>query len=400
MQRLPVLIVESCKATKANKKVNKKANKKAKAKINAKRKVVGPFDRLPDELMLLVMGHMSNPSIVALSYTCSRFYRISTRVVENIFDRTCYPTESEKRLQDQTEFRRLMASKVPLVEQVSSSNTVEQTAKKPIVQYKCVKCNKSNREQGASFFSLGALRGPAEQRQCLFHEGRLWICPSNIWDYTKAKRLCRDIFCDNLIKPVYHGRAAVSGLCQCGNHFLYLSAATLIQAIPLFCTVMRDPTDTELDLVKINLARSPLRLCPHINDRCTKLSHRFSANCKRECNAPRSSCSCSTCAREGDTDLVCSQCETSFQFRWRRDRKTPTGTTHSFYILTRRTLFSSVEDKGQREQNSKQTWLGQISIPSEFPGLTEEWKRAWGTDTGKGAEPPFEDDPFAEGFYW
>ncbi|KAL9014066.1 MAG: hypothetical protein Q9173_001275 [Seirophora scorigena] len=148
-------------------------------------KLLTPILGLPDELMLIIMAHLPDPNIVALSYTCSRFYRIATRVVENIVDRYHHPSESTIRLRHQLYFRRLLEINAYILRnRHAQSPGLELPPSRRKQEFKCVGCKRWN---DSSSFSLGALRGPAATRQCIFHEGRLWICPAHHWTYDEPE---------------------------------------------------------------------------------------------------------------------------------------------------------------------------------------------------------------------
>lgn len=68
----------------------------------------GTIQKLPTEILLLIIDHLSATSTLALSYTCSRFYRMSPIVIEQLFQRYQYLHESQKRLAEQSCFLDLL----------------------------------------------------------------------------------------------------------------------------------------------------------------------------------------------------------------------------------------------------------------------------------------------------
>lgn len=343
---------------------------------------------LPNELMLLIMSHMSSPSIVALSHTCSKFYRISTKVVENIFDRYPYPNENLGRLLDQVEFLWLLnRNKEILKTKRPSRPGLLQLTRAPQLQHECVTCKK---HYGASFFSLPALRGPVETRECFYHESRLWICPSHVWTYEKVKDLCRGRGYDHT------SLQKCSGLCSCRKHFLWFQRTAVVQAIPLFASY-RHSTGKFSHLAP----SSEFRICPHMNHADADVRQRLPIGCRRGFNHPRRSCICRMCSsnRKGRVGQ-CPSCLTSYQFRT-REFVDGAGQGKLDYLLTRR-AFCYPTERWRQGCKSKKFWLGHVSLPSEYPGLEMEWNFEWKTDEETYTFPQwlFEEDPFANGFCW
>lgn len=356
--------------------------------------VLGPIQRLPDELMLLIMDHMSDPSIVALSHTCSRLYRIATRVVEDIFDRIHYPSESQSRLADQFELKGLLADENNNNEKKKREERMSNpAARKPQQQYNCVKCNN---QYGATFFSLAALRGLAETRQCVVHEIRLWICPFRIWSYTKAEKLCYGAGCHPHSLPPK--QAAVCGLCRCRQHFLLLHDNAVIQAIPILLFVGSN-FKSMASRIETTRPQISTRLCPHMTMGDPKVWNRYSSHCERKFSGSADTCNCNMCkSKEDEGNRQCSQCLTSFQLRVRRFDGPEKVLV--VYLLTRKVLSNASDDQ---TGNDIQTWVNHSSFPSEFKGLKEEWHWTFSGDDGsvyKDERRILEDSPFADGFCW
>ncbi|KAL8649712.1 MAG: hypothetical protein Q9210_004230 [Variospora velana] len=363
--------------------------------------ILTPILRLPNELILMIMAHMRDPSIVALSYTCSRFYRISTKVIENIFDWYRYPGESVRRKHDQRDFRRLLKRNKSIIQDRRAQSLgpdIPASWRKHV--FKCVGCKMWHND---SAFSLHALRGPAATRQCIFQEGRLWICPAHHWSYNEMRRLCK---ANSRAQPSHSPNPAViRGLCQCKYHFLLVRKTALFQAIPVYLTKGLEPIVKQSALAEL-CREMTLRLCPHMSLLGHKLWPSFSPVCKRRFGEPASCCVCDTCAKNGkdSNEMRCPQCLTSVQLRTRRIGELLDGQL-VLYVVIRR-AFTEHKRKWGRFRRTKQTWVNHISLPSEYPGLEAEWRWRWkaigspGKFTEADMRSALEEDPFANGFCW
>ncbi|KAL8969259.1 MAG: hypothetical protein Q9197_004429 [Variospora fuerteventurae] len=364
-------------------------------------KILPPILRLPNELILMIIAHMRNPSVVALSYTCSRFYRISTKVVENIFDWYPYPGESTLRKHDQRDFRRLLTrDKTIIHDRRAQSLGLDIPASWRKCVFKCVGCKMWHND---SSFSLSALRGPAATRQCIFQEGRLWICPVHQWSYNDMRRLCKP---NSRAQPSDSPNPAViQGLCQCKYHFLLFRKTALFQAIPVYLTKGLKPIVKQSALIEL-YGEMTLRLCPHVSLLRHNLWPSFSPDCKRSFGEPANCCVCDTCATNGkdSNEVRCPQCLTSVQLRTRRIGQ-HWNEQLILYVVIRR-AFTEHKRKWGPFRRTKQTWVNHISLPSEYPGLEAEWRWRWKAIgrpvkfTEADMRSALEEDPFANGFCW
>ncbi|KAL8724732.1 MAG: hypothetical protein Q9181_006696 [Wetmoreana brouardii] len=359
------------------------------------------FQELPAELVLLIKQYLPLSSLVALSHTCSRFYRSSSEVIEDIFDRWHYPREGLARLIGQISFLEFVSRDKRKVQR--NSQVV-----KRLEERVCVTCVKL---KDISFFSLAAQRGPAVKRQCIVHEGRLWVCPRKIWNFELAIRLCSDTG-DNR-HSLSPEQASVCGPCQCGKHFTLLHDNALIQAIPISIRMSPDPSVLESD---IEAAKEDfhVRFCPHMSISNQRVFSRFSAQCQRRFSATARSCFCRICRSDDFGERMhCSICLTSYQFRIARFSEG----FHDYatvFFLSRKILGKG--DPRDVTHDSTQMWLNHISLPSELPGLKLEWSWNYSpaddtdlsddqmdSDSSANEEDLMElgvEDPFKDGFCW
>lgn len=359
--------------------------------------VVAPIQQMPDELMLLIMEHMSDPTVVAFSYTCSRFYRIAPKVVEDVFDRYHYPSESQSRLDSQADLKNCLAGREKRSKRELTGPCAKHVTEKPRPRHKCMKCDE---EYDASNFSLAALRGPAETRQCLLHEGRLWNCPEHIWSYELAKALCYSAGSEPHELPP--AARLMHGPCRCGKHFLMLQENAIIQAIPLILNFGYDLGRMALSIEKIRPHHS-VRFCPHMTMGDPRVWSRFSGCCERRFSDPPRTCTCRMCkGNEAGENMHCSQCPTSFQLRVRRfdDRLEKMLVV---YLLTRKVLSNGNDVRRTGRRKNREIWISQSSLPTEFKGLKEEWRWRFSHEDGEVLKDDrliLEDDPFTDEFCW
>ena len=350
---------------------------------------------LPTELILLITDHLPTSSIIALSHTCSRFYRLSPAVVEDLFDRYHYPYENKERLAEQEQYLKLVVRNRKLQGQHPPGAFLpDDSPRQRQKLYKCVKCKSL---LDAHLFSLKALRETAETRQCLLHEGELWICPVQSLSYEQMKGLF-----DRTETSRCSNEQRRNSLCNCGKHFVVVDNNTIVQAIPLMRLFNTDERQLSLGIKRIK-QYSSARICPHMTHNDPKVLKCFSGDCKREFSGSVNTCSCRVCrnAAVSDEEKQCSRCQTSFQFRIRK--LSNYADLMIVYLLVRK-RFTEIDSDGQWSMAEfNQSWLDHISLPFENEGLAQEcnwkWMHADGTEDTCECSA-LEDDPFAHGFCW
>lgn len=245
----------------------------------------------------------------------------------------------------------------------------------------------------SSSFSLAALRGPQETRQCLLHEGKLWICQEHVWSYGEARKYCFGGDFD--YKSVLQRRARMQGACKCLTHFLSFQANALIQAIP----VAANYTINTRMLVHRNFLE--IRFCPHMTLNDPKVLKCFSPACERGFSEAAENCQCRNCTRrEADEKMQCSKCKTSFQFRLHRSGNLNNQIV--LYFLIRKDLCSVGSDRQVSAEDFNRSWRNHVSLPFEIPKLKEEWQpwKAMYAHSAEHERSVIDTDPFARGIYW
>lgn len=258
--------------------------------------VIGQLQRLPTELLLKVESYLPESSVIALSHANSRFYRSASRVIEDVIDRHCIRsrrTANRRRAKENTK----MYLKIDDKGHEQESETANETRiRQQQLRYVCVTCRKV---KGHHSFSLAATRGPSNKRQCLAHEGRLWICPDKIWDTHFAKRMCRAMSRSRDMLTLEGD--SMSGLCACGNHYLFFENDAVIQA--RLIKIWLGPVGGTLELDIKNIKRNfNIRCCPHMSISNRKVLDRFSGQCQRSFSASAVICFCKICRNLDDLD--------------------------------------------------------------------------------------------------
>lgn len=354
---------------------------------------LAPIQRLPTELLLLIMDQLSETGVLALGYTCSRFYRVSPLVIEQVFRRYQYLNKNDERLAEQISFLNLLARDRQILGWLQSGTISSHITRieRP-KQYKCITCNNVS---SSSSFSLEALRGPQETRQCLLHEGKLWICEEHALTYQEARAYYSGGDLDG--RTALKKKARMQGSCRCCRHYLHFEDNAFFQAIPMTAWY---GGDTHRLVHSMFLG---LRFCPHMTLGDPQVLSWFSPNCKRSFPEAAANCQCRTCADRGaEEKMQCSKCKTSFQFRIHRSSNPNIQVV--LYFLTRKVLCGTNGDSQISVKEFDRSWQNHISLPFEFPSLRQEW-RPWKELNADYAEDEPDSivvavDPFAQGFQW
>ena len=217
-------------------------------------------------------------------------------------------------------------------------------------------CKDCAKPQALSLFTVAAPRKRIDQQRCLGHEGKMWICPNNVWDFEFVKKL-RNRPWD--YQPAASGSSPLYGPCSCGNHTIWLGKQSLIQERP----ILRQPWPMRSSIQRISrrnvveaLQRIKVRICPHVNFSDDTVAELFFT----DCNLASHPSSCRTCQQHIRS---CTVCGTQFQFElqkvWPHDVLVK--------IVTSRPLpnFMVVTDP---------SWINQLALPLEISSLEREWE--------------------------
>lgn len=264
------------------------------------------FGLLPTELLLLISSFLPSSGKLSLSYTCRRFHSIFTILVEDLFERWPSPSESKSRRHDQDLYK-------SIVRATHSSNRPQSSENVSPQRPNCRLCSEENL---CSDFSITALRRRDNQQVCIKHEGLLWVCPSNSWNYEQASALGQDLASlGPRLKAQARPFPGGIGLCPCKQHFTTVHNSTIIQAFPIkrFASQAMMPTPT---MVAQLLEDVHLRICPHRSMSSPQIPKCFRPNCIRTFDMDKSQCPCLCCRNWLKFKWkYCYPCFTEVQFR-------------------------------------------------------------------------------------
>ena len=288
-------------------------------------------------------------SLLSLSYACHDIYcNVDPELIEQIFER--YPPASS---QEHAVLHQRRAEFIRMLQTDGKMGKKPQYSDKTQLKLICTDCAKP---RPLSLFPVAAPRKSADQQWCLGHEGRMWICPNNVWDYHFVKEL-RNRPWD--YQPAARGSSQLYGPCSCGNHTIWLGKQSLIQERPL----LRQPVWGQSRNHRISrkyvveaLRRIKVRICPHVSFSDDTVAELFSTDCNLANHPPW----CQTCQRYIRS---CTICSTNFQFELQN-----IGPREVLVkIVTSRPLpnFSDITDP---------SWINQLALPSEVPSLEREWE--------------------------
>ena len=320
---------------------------------------VGRLQTLPPELFLHTARLLPGSGIVALGHTCRSFYCMLPVHISDLFDRFHSPSESEERLLDQEEYLHI----------INTDEFEEVQSPTEWIRHELYFCHSCGTEHAATEFSIAALGEPSSKRRCLKYEGFLWICPEQIWSYSKVASFIE--------KPSYFPR----GPCVCGQHYTTLLRSTnssekffnlVVQAFPL----KTFETPSCIDWVTINdiLAYRHLRICPHTSLSDPGILRCFFEGCGRTFNMHRVECGCFICKPRllyrTRHRRDCETCGTQVQFRLWRNPETGEVT---IYILVGRIIKDTITGRSGPD-GFVAAWKNYVFAPSEIKRLKEEWQ--------------------------
>lgn len=308
--------------------------------------------KLPMELWFMIQRVLQEQvqdhhSLLSLSYACPHIYRnVDPEFVEQILER--YPPASS---QGHEVFHRRRAEFIRMLQRDENFGKQPPSSDKTRLELVCKDCVKP---RPLSLFSVAAPRKLADRQRCLGHEGSMWICPNNVWDYQFVKNLRN--------RPGDYQPAVSSpfyGPCPCGNHTIWLGKQSLIQERPILRQPVwrqsRNQRITRRYLIEA-LRRIKVRICPHVSFSDDTVAELFSTDCNLLNHPPW----CVTCQRHIRS---CTICGTNFRFELQNDGP------HEVLvkIVTSRPLpnFFDVTDP---------SWVNQLALPLEVPSLEREWE--------------------------
>lgn len=147
----------------------------------------------------------------------------------------------------------------------------QRLSKSQLVYCSCIQVRET------SLLSIPAVRNVPSERQCRGHEGKLWICPHNLWDYSQARAFRDD---PNRYQPAVAGAREFSWPyrpCERKNHSIGLGTVTLTTYRPLLAVDI----GSTISKLAVATALRPLNLnvCPYIKLNDLVVRKHFSENC-------------------------------------------------------------------------------------------------------------------------
>ena len=221
--------------------------------------------KLPNEICFKIQRNLEEQvqdhhSLLSLSYAFPLIYRnIDPELVEQIFER--YPPASSH---EHKFLHQRRAECIRMLQRDGKFGKKPPFSDKTLLKLVCKDCAKP---RPLSLFTVAAPRKIIDQQRCLGHEGKMWICPNNVWDFEFVKKL-RNRPWD--YQPAVLGSSPLYGPCSCGNHTIWLGKQSLIQERP----ILRQPWPMRSSIQRISrrnvveaLQRIKVRICPHLSAR-------------------------------------------------------------------------------------------------------------------------------------
>lgn len=199
------------------------------------------------------------------------------------------------------------------------------------------------------------------------HEGRLWICPSNIWTYEQITALSEQLVnFGPRLKAQNQSFPGGFGLCHCKQHFNTVDDEMIIQAYPIIWLPKFAPMPTREGVAQL-LRDVNLRICPHRSMSDPEIPECFRRRCIRGFGKDGGPCLCATCRRQVITESsLCHKCRTKVQFRRQTNAD---GSTTLYLVVGRFPLDGSILKK-----YAYCFWLDRMFVPSEMQRLKDEWE--------------------------
>lgn len=307
------------------------------AQRNVRRVVpASSFESLPAELLLEILRMLSLSSSLSLSRTCSKFRHVSNIDTEALFE--------EKSTQEGGDGHSLTRADT-MSERFTFLCMLERDGRLPPSKATCNTCKAVH---DISLFSPVARRREQRQRECLGHEGRLWICPHRIYSFSLVE--------SNL--ELLSKGPKMEKRCNCLNQVLFLGTWCITVEYPLL-TVPKRPNFSWPEVMK-SLKQPRIRLCPHLRSSDQIVVGYFHLQCPRV----EKSGSLWHRWRRGYSEVSrCKLCRTSAYFKVSDGQDTST-----LKLLVYRHL-----GKHGKDVNEPQ-WIAQLAMPEDFPAMEKEWQ--------------------------
>ena len=300
-----------------------------------------PLQKLPLELILEIVSHLTPVDITSWCYTCRQFNQIldSPEVIRKL------PKYRRKDEDDQFSGslhlpycnRRLLAAHVDLLCLLDRDGKL--SSHKAI----CYACSNTHDK---SAFTPESLDKVNTERKCLGVTGRVWICPHFSLSF------------EQILSLDYEQNRSPSGFCEDCRISVRVWQKHSIVKIPICnfppgCSKMNEVAAAALD-------NFHLQSCPHLKLREAVLPDLYSMNCSLRTAAYKESCDCSRCTtyrRSGQ----CSACGTQVLFQTQSSED------------GRRTLWVSIRRYFWRSCRGTHGWLEQLVQPE----MTNRWMENW-----------------------
>lgn len=301
---------------------------------------------LPTELLLHINDFLPKSSILVPRRTCRRFYYCYSPNIEDLFDRIHSLSESPERLQDQKFFKECLGPGQP--------NEMTSDPSLGLCRQFCSACRMDHH---VSEFSMATSREPGYKRQCMKHEGLLWICPFTEWSFDELTATDRHPACD-LCSSGHTTHLAEShpqGLCKCKQHFVAIFDGHLVQAYPI--KIFESKASMTSAIVTAMLESIHVRVCPHLSVNDPKVSEW----CERTYGMYAFQCNCRSCRRAINQQFrACGLCDTHNGFRHGM-----VGGKVVLYLWIRKCIHHLDDIDSKR-------WKALLFLPSEIKRLKEE----------------------------
>ncbi|KAL9580529.1 MAG: hypothetical protein Q9212_004437 [Teloschistes hypoglaucus] len=297
---------------------------------------------LPPELFMVITDFLPPRDIISLSHTCRKFYHHSPLRIEDLFDRFPSTSESEARLSDQKAYKDLLSSK----------KLDRRPRKKKLF---CASCSEYH---SYCSFSITAQREPSERRQCLVHEGVLWMCPFQMWTSAQIAAFKNKDGTWNMPSQ----SMSLSSPCPCMQHFTAYGQGYIIQIFPL--GTFDQQNSISFRKIKLLLRSCHLRICPHSSLSDAKFLEAFDASCMRTFHNRTRDCECRLHHGAYEPqEIYCHMCHMIVFFR----RQLETDGSITLYLL----LNAFIPEN--QDTHLIDEFPRILTLPSEIQRRTEEW---------------------------
>ena len=212
------------------------------------------LQKLPTELILEITKCLPLSSSIALSHTCSRFFRIAEVFIGELFPPTQEPKTTSKKSKDRD-------GKMT-TNQLSFICMLERDGRLASSMMVCSLCQNLKKKK---YFSPAAQHQEQSARKCIGHEQRVWKCPHRIWNYQETKEVVQRY-------QEYHSM----GDCHCSILVTRYLRNSIMVTYPL---LYLDAKNFKFERVIPLLRAAKIQFCPHMRSDDQKVHNSFHEDC-------------------------------------------------------------------------------------------------------------------------